>query len=200
MRPQVRCKSMAYRVCKSCKRLQTDANGPCRIISGFRVHRTAYLAQVAETQDNIPQAHQRAVDAHFDSLSRSEKAAARRAGFRPYRELPKSGDNVFELDEAKACHRLRQDQGEDATVRNQTFDRAEVLAILKVVLDSIGGKRCAKLRGQGEVVRLGLGMGSALTTRKIGKLLGCSHESVVQQVGSFKARMEAGLRRAREDA
>lgn len=152
---------------------------------------------VAETQDNIPLSHMRAVDAHFDSLSRVEQRKARAKGFKPYRELPRSGDTVMELDEAKACWRLRQDDGEDATVRPSSYTRAEVLAILRVVLDSIGGKRCAILRGQAEVVRLGLGMGSKLTTRKIGKLLGCSHESVVQQVASFKARMEAGKRRAR---
>jgi len=152
---------------------------------------------VAQTQDNIPPEHMRSVDAYFDSLSRSEQRKARAAGFKPYRELPRSGDTVMELDEAKACWRMRQDDGEDATVRPSTYTRAEVLAILKVVLDSIGGKRCAILRGQAEVVRLGLGMGSKLTTRKIGKLLGCSHESVVQQVGSFKARMEAGKLRSR---
>jgi hypothetical protein len=152
---------------------------------------------VAQTQDNIPPEHMRSVDAYFDSMSRSEQRKARAAGFKPYRELPRSGDTVMELDEAKACWRMRQDDGEDATVRPATYTRAEVLAILKVVLDSIGGKRCAILRGQAEVVRLGLGMGSKLTTRKIGKLLGCSHESVVQQVGSFKARMEAGKRRSR---
>ena len=153
---------------------------------------------MAETQDNIPPAHMRAVDAHFDSLPKAEQKRARAAGFRPYRELPRSGDTVMELNEARACWRLRQDQGDDATIRRQTFDRAEVLAILAVVLDSIGGKRCATLRGQGEVVRIGLGIGSKLTTRQIGKLLGCSHESVVQQVASFRGRMEAGLRRCRD--
>jgi len=152
---------------------------------------------VVETQDNIPPEHQRAVDAHFDSLSKTAQRKARRSGFRPYRELPKSGDNVFELDEAKACHRLRQEQGEDATVRRQSFDRAEVLAILGVVLDSIGRKRCAKLRGQAEVIRIGLGVGSKLTMSQIGKLLGCSREGAMQQVASFKGRMEAGLRRVR---
>ena len=152
---------------------------------------------MVETQDNIPPEHQRAVDAHFDSLSKTAQRKARRSGFRPYRELPKSGDNVFELDEAKACHRLRQEQGEDATVRRQSFDRAEVLAILGVVLDSIGRKRCAKLRGQAEVIRIGLGVGSKLTMSQIGKLLGCSREGAMQQVASFKGRMEAGLRRVR---
>ena len=152
---------------------------------------------MVETQDNIPPEHQRAVDAHFDSLSKAAQRKARRSGFRPYRELPKSGDNVFELDEAKACHRLRQEQGEDATVRRQSFDRAEVLAILGVVLDSIGRKRCAKLRGQAEVIRIGLGVGSKLTMSQIGKLLGCSREGAMQQVSSFKGRMEAGLRRVR---
>lgn len=152
---------------------------------------------MAETQDNIPQEHQRAVDAHFDSLSPKAQARARANGFKPYRELPRSGDSVFELDEARACHRLRQEEGADATIRPQSYTRAEVLAVLAVVLDSIGGKRCPVLRGQAEVVRIGLGIGSKLTTRQIGKLLGCSHESVVQQVGSFKGRMGAGLRRAR---
>lgn len=152
---------------------------------------------MAETQDNIPLSHMRAVDAHFFSLPKAEQRKARAAGFKPYRELPRSGDNVMELDEAKACWRIRQEEGADATVRPSSYSRDEVLAILKVVLDSIGGKRCAVLRGQAEVVRLGLGMGSRLTTRKIGRLLGCSHESVVQQVGSFKARMEAGMRRIR---
>lgn len=101
----------------------------------------------------------------------------------------------MELDEAKACHRIRQTDGPDATVRQQTFDRQHVLAILAVVLDSIGGKRCATLRGQAEVVRLGLGIGSKLTTRQIGKLLGCSHEAIVDQVQSFKQRMKAGMKR-----
>jgi hypothetical protein len=154
---------------------------------------------VVETQDNIPPEHQRAVDAHFDSMSKAAQAKARRSGFKPYRELPKSGDNVFELDEAKACHRLRQEQGEDATVRRQSFDRAEVLAILAVVLDAIGRKRCAKLRGQAEVVRIGLGIGSKLTMNQIGKLLGCSREGAMQQVSAFKGRMEAGLRRVRSE-
>lgn len=128
-------------------------------------------------------------------MSKTAQRRARRSGFRPYRELPKSGDNVFELDEAKACHRLRQDQGEDATVRRQSFAREEVLAILGVVLDSIGRKRCAKLRGQAEVIRIGLGIGSKLTMKQVGKLLGCSRESAMQQVAAFKSRMEAGLRR-----
>lgn len=154
---------------------------------------------MAQTQDNIPPDHMRAVDAHFDSLSRSEQRKARAKGFKPYRELPRSGDNVFELDEARACHRMRQDQGEDATFRPSTYTRAEVLAILRVVLDSIGSKRCAKLRGQAEVVRIGLGIGSKHTFRQIGKLLGCSHQSVDQQVGAFKSRMEAGLRRVKNE-
>lgn len=138
-----------------------------------------------------------AADAHFDSLSKREQAKARNAGYRPYRELPRSGDTVMEHDEARACWRLRQDEGPDATRRRKTYSRDEVLAILRVVLDSIGGKRCPVLRGQAEVIRLGLGIGSKHTTRAIGRLLGCSHEAVVQQVGSFKARMEAGLRRTR---
>jgi len=150
---------------------------------------------VAETQDNIPLEHQRAVDAHFFSLSKAKQAKARRQGFKPYRELPRSGDNVMELDEAKACYRLRQSDGPDATVRAQSFSRDQVLAILAVVLDSIGGKRCAMMRGQAEVIRLGLGIGSRLTTRQIGKLLGCSHESIVQQVASFKGRLNAGMRK-----
>lgn len=150
---------------------------------------------MVETQDNIPPEHQRRVDAHFDSLSPAKQRKARAAGFKPYRELPKSGDNVMELDEAKACWRLRQDDGEDATVRRQSFDRAEVLAILSVVLDSIGRKRCAKLRGQAEVIRIGLGMGSKLTMSQVGKLLGCSREGAMQQVSAFRSRMEAGMRR-----
>ena len=101
----------------------------------------------------------------------------------------------MELDEAKACWRLRQDEGADATIRPATYTRAEVLAILRVVLDSIGGKRCAKLRGQAEVVRIGLGIGTKLTMKQVGRLLGCSRESAMQQVASFKARMEAGLRK-----
>lgn len=106
----------------------------------------------------------------------------------------------MELIEDRACWRLRQDEGEDATVRGKTFDRDQVLAILRVVLDSIGSKRCAKLRGQAEVVRLGLGIGSKHTIRQIGKMLGCSHQSVDQQIGAFKSRMEAGLRRVRDGA
>jgi len=93
-----------------------------------------------------PADHMRAVDAHFDSLSRAAQARARKQGFKPYRELPKSGDTIFELDEAKACHRLRMEQGQDAATRQQTFDRAQVLAILAVVSDSIGRKRCPKPR------------------------------------------------------
>jgi hypothetical protein len=150
---------------------------------------------VVETQDNIPPEHQRHVDAHFDSLSPAKQRKARAAGFKPYRELPKSGDNVMELDEAKACWRLRQEEGEDATVRRQSFDRAEVLAILGVVLDSIGRKRCAKLRGQAEVIRIGLGIGSKLTMSQVGKLLGCSREGAMQQVSAFRSRMEAGMSR-----
>ena len=150
---------------------------------------------MVETQDNIPPEHQRHVDAHFDSLSPAKQRKARAAGFKPYRELPKSGDNVMELDEAKACWRLRQEEGEDATVRRQSFDRAEVLAILGVVLDSIGRKRCAKLRGQAEVIRIGLGIGSKLTMSQVGKLLGCSREGAMQQVSAFRSRMEAGMSR-----
>jgi hypothetical protein len=152
---------------------------------------------VAETQDNIPQEHQRAVDAHFDSLSPKAQARARANGFKPYRELPRSGDSVFELDEARACHRLRQEDGADATIRPQSYTRSEVLAVLAVVLDSIGSKRCPVLRGQAEVVRIGLGIGSRLTMRQIGKLLGCSREAVEQQVSSFKGRMTSGLKRIR---
>ena len=150
---------------------------------------------MVETQDNIPPEHQRHVDAHFDSLSPAKQRKARAAGFKPYREMPKSGDNVMELDEAKACWRLRQEEGEDATVRRQSFDRAEVLAILGVVLDSIGRKRCAKLRGQAEVIRIGLGIGSKLTMSQVGKLLGCSREGAMQQVSAFRSRMEAGMSR-----
>ncbi len=72
-----------------------------------------------------------------------------------------------------------------------------MLAILAVVLDAIGRKRCAKLRGQAEVVRIGLGIGSKLTMNQIGKLLGCSREGAMQQVSAFRGRMEAGLRRVR---
>ena len=128
-------------------------------------------------------------------MSPAKQRKARAAGFKPYRELPKSGDNVMELDEAKACWRLRQEEGEDATVRRQSFDRAEVLAILGVVLDSIGRKRCAKLRGQAEVIRIGLGIGSKLTMSQVGKLLGCSREGAMQQVSAFRSRMEAGMSR-----
>ena len=152
---------------------------------------------MANTQDNIPVVHMRSVDAHFDTLSPRAQAKARREGFKPYRELPRSGDTVMELDEARACYRLRLTEGADATVRQQTFERDQVLAILAVVLDSIGGKRCPTLRGQAEVVRLGLGIGSKLTTRQIGKLLGCSHEAIVIQVGSFKQRMKAGMSRVK---
>lgn len=149
---------------------------------------------MVETQDNIPPEHQALVDAHFDSLSPAKQRKARAAGFRPYRELPRSGDTVMELDEAKACWRLRQDEGDDATVRGQTFDRAEVLAILSVVLDSIGRKRCPAMRGQAEVIRIGLGIGTKLTMRQVGKLLGCSREAAMGQVASFKARVDAGIR------
>jgi len=149
---------------------------------------------VVETQDNIPPEHQQAVDAHFDSLSPAKQAKARAAGFRPYRELPKSGDTVMELDEARACYRLRQSEGEDATIRAQSFDRDQVLAILSVVLDSIGRKRCPAMRGQAEVIRIGLGIGSKLTMRQVGKLLGCSREAAMGQVASFKARVESGIR------
>lgn len=154
---------------------------------------------MVETQDNIPPEHQRLVDAHFDSLSPAKQRKARAAGFKPYRELPRSGDTVMELDEAKACWRLRQDDGDDATVRHQTFDRAEVLAILSVVLDSIGRKRCPAMRGQAEVIRIGLGIGTRLTMKQVGKLLGCSREAAMGQVASFKARVEAGIRGAKAE-
>jgi hypothetical protein len=154
---------------------------------------------VVETQDNIPPEHQRSVDAHFDSLSKTAQAKARKAGFKPYRELPKSGDTVMELNEARACWRLRQDEGADATVRTKTFSRSHVLAILSVILDSIGRKRCAKLRGQAEVIRIGLGIGSKLTMKQVGRLLGCSRESAMQQVASFKGRMEAGMRQYEQE-
>lgn len=147
-----------------------------------------------ETQDNIPPEHQRLVDAHFDSLSPAKQRKARAQGFKPYRELPRSGDTVMELDEARACWRLRQAKGEDATIRPQSFDRDEVLAILSVVLDSIGRKRCPAMRGQAEVIRIGLGIGTRLTMKQVGKLLGCSREAAMGQVASFKARVEAGIR------
>ena len=148
---------------------------------------------MVETQDNIPLAHQAAVDAHFDSLSPAKQRKARAAGFKPYRDLPRSGDTVMELDEAKACWRLRQGEGEDATVRRQTFDRDEVLAILSVVLDSIGRKRCPAMRGQAEVIRIGLGIGTKLTMKQVGKLLGCSREAAMGQVSAFKARLDNGI-------
>ena len=100
----------------------------------------------------------------------------------------------MELDEARACWRLRQAEGEDATIRPQSFDRDEVLAILSVVLDSIGRKRCPAMRGQAEVIRIGLGIGTRLTMKQVGKLLGCSREAAMGQVASFKARVEAGIR------
>ena len=149
---------------------------------------------MVETQDNIPPEHQRLVDAHFDSLSPAKQRKARAQGFRPYRELPRSGDTVMELDEARACWRLRQHEGADATIRPQSFDRDEVLAILSVVLDSIGRKRCPAMRGQAEVIRIGLGIGTRLTMKQVGKLLGCSREAAMGQVASFKARVEAGIR------
>ena len=149
---------------------------------------------MVETQDNIPPEHQAAVDAHFDSLSPAKQAKARAQGFRPYRELPRSGDTVMELNEARACWRLRLDEGDDATIRAQSFDRDEVLAILSVVLDSIGRKRCPAMRGQAEVIRIGLGIGTRLTMRQVGKLLGCSREAAMGQVASFKARVDAGIR------
>ena len=149
---------------------------------------------MVETQDNIPPEHQRLVDAHFDSLSPAKQRKARAQGFRPYRELPRSGDTVMELNEARACWRLRQAEGEDATVRPQSFDRDQVLAILSVVLDSIGRKRCPAMRGQAEVIRIGLGVGTKLTMKQVGKLLGCSREAAMGQVASFKARVEAGIR------
>ena len=149
---------------------------------------------MVETQDNIPPEHQRLVDAHFDSLSPAKQRKARAQGFRPYRELPRSGDTVMELNEARACWRLRQAEGEDATIRPQSFDRDQVLAILSVVLDSIGRKRCPAMRGQAEVIRIGLGIGTRLTMRQVGKLLGCSREAAMGQVASFKARVDAGIR------
>jgi hypothetical protein len=100
----------------------------------------------------------------------------------------------MELDEARACFRLRQSEGEDATIRAQSFDRDQVLAILSVVLDSIGRKRCPAMRGQAEVIRIGLGIGTRLTMKQVGKLLGCSREAAMGQVASFKARVERGIR------
>lgn len=139
----------------------------------------------------------RAVDAHFDSLSKAEQRKARASGFRPYRELPKSGDRIMELNEARACWRLRQDQGEDATVRRETYTRAEVLAIIRVLLDSVGSRRCPYLRGQTEVIRIGLGLGSKYSMRRIAKLLGISAASSVhEQIDSFRRKWEAGIRRA----
>lgn len=154
---------------------------------------------MAETQDNIPPEHQRAVDAHFDSLSPAKQRKARAKGFRPYRELPRSGDTVMGLDEARACYRLRQSEGEDATFRPQSYDRNEVLAILSAVLDSIGRKRCPAMRGQAEVIRMGLGIGSPLTMEQVGNLLGCSRVAALGQVSSFKARIEQNMRKLRKN-
>lgn len=167
------------------------------IISGFARVAVPICPLVAETQDNIPLAHMRAVDAHFDSLPRSEQRRARKSGFRPYRELPRSGDTVMELDEAKACWRIRQSQGDDATLRRDTYTRAEVLAIIRTLIDSVGSRRCAYLRGQTEVIRIGLGLGSKYSMRRIAKLLGISAvSSVHEQIDSFRRKWEAGLRRA----
>lgn len=155
---------------------------------------------MVETQDNIPPEHQRAVDAHFDSLPKAQQRKARKAGFKPYRELPKSGDTVMELNEARACWRLRQDEGADATVRPQTYKRDEVLTILRVILDSIGSRRCPYLRGQTEVVRIGLGLGSKHSMRSIAKMMGLSAvSSVHEQIACFRRRFQGGLRRARVD-
>lgn len=155
---------------------------------------------MTETQDNIPPGHMKAVDAHFDSLPKAQQRKMRAAGFRPYRELPRSGDTVMELDEAKACWRLRQDEGEDATRRQQTYDRAEVLAILRAVLDSIGSRRCPYLRGQTEVVRIGLGLGSKHSMRSIARMMGLNAvSSVHEQITCFRRRYQGGLRRARGD-
>lgn len=169
----------------------------CGIISGLNPKPFPTFGKVAETQDNIPLAHMRAVDAHFDSLPRSEQRRARKSGFRPYRELPRSGDTVMELDEAKACWRIRQSQGDDATLRRDTYTRQEVLAIIRTLLDSVGSRRCAYLRGQTEVIRIGLGLGSKYSMRRIAKLLGISAvSSVHEQIDSFRRKWEAGLRRA----
>lgn len=154
--------------------------------------------EVTETQDSIPPAHMRAVDAHYDSMSKREQRKARAAGFRPYRELPRSGDTVMELNEARACWRLRQDDGEDATSRRQTYTRHEMLAVMRVLLDSIGSRRCTYLRGQSEVIRIGLGLGSRYSYRRIAKMLGLSAvSSVHEQISSFRRKWEAGMRKAR---
>lgn len=150
---------------------------------------------MAETQDNVPLAHQRAVDAHFDSLSPAMQRKAKRSGFRPYRDLPRLGDSIMELDEARACWRLRQTDGPDVTDRPESYTRAEVLALLAVVLDSIGRKRCPAMRGQAEVIRLGLGIGSRLTMSQVARLLGCTREAALGQVSSFRLRLEAGISR-----
>lgn len=140
----------------------------------------------------------RAVDAHFDSLSKAEQRKARAAGFRPYRELPKSGDTVMELNEARLCWRLRQSEGPDATVRRMTYDREEVLALVRVILDSIGSRRCPYLRGQTEVIRIGLGLGSKHSMRSIARMMGLSAvSSVHEQIACFRRKYEGGLRKAR---
>ena len=131
--------------------------------------------------------HEQAVDAHFDSLPKSEQARARRAGFRPYRELARTQRTVMELDEAKADWRLRQETGEDATLRRQTFTREEVLAMLALLLDSIGSRRCAYLKGQTEVIRMGLGLESKHTMRGIARMLNLrAVSSVHEQVACFR--------------
>jgi hypothetical protein len=140
----------------------------------------------------------KAVDAHYDAMSKAQQRKARANGFRPYRELPRSGDTVMELNEARACWRLRQDEGDDATVRRQTYTRDEVLSVVRVLLDSIGSRRCTYLRGQTEVVRIGLGLGSRYSYRRIAKMLELNAvSSVHEQIACFRRKWEAGLRKAR---
>jgi len=174
------------------------ANDVCKANSSYNwqiPHYPWLTHYVAETQDNINPAHMASVDAHFDSLSKTMQRKARAAGFRPYRELPRSGDTVMELDEAKACWRLRQDDGEDATALKQMYTRAEVQTMVRVLLDSIGSRRCAYLRGQTEVIRIGLGIGSKHSMRKIAGMLGLSAvSSVHEQVACFRAKWHRGMK------
>lgn len=149
---------------------------------------------MTETQDSISPAHMKAADAHYDRLPKSQQRKARAAGYRPYRELPRSGDTVMELIEARADWRLRLDEGEDATVRRQTYTRSELLSVVRVLLDSIGSRRCPYLRGQTEVIRIGLGLGSKYSYRSIAKMLELNAvSSVHEQIACFRRKWQAGL-------
>lgn len=157
------------------------------------------ITHVTETQDDADPAHMKAADAHFDRLSKAKQAKARKQGYRPYRELPAGGDYVMPLDEAKACWRLQQ-SGNDAVPtmdRQSTYTRDEMLSCIATVLGTLTKSHCAYMRGQTEIMRIGLGIGSEHSIPAIARMLGLSAASSVhEQIKRFRARWQKGLAKA----